>query len=119
MKKDLNNQGIIISGGSIESDNIAVGHNASIISHDYLNQQTDELQNFLSNLRSQIDKLGLKENEYSEANADIACVEAQLLSAKPKKSIIKESLISIRNIIEGTTGSIIANGLLDQIKAFI
>ena len=81
--------------------------------------QPENLKSFLFSLRNQLDKLDLKEDEFSEVDADIKCIDAQLLSANPKKSIINESLISIRNILEGFTGSIIASGLIEQLKIFI
>ena len=52
----------------------------------------------------------------SELQTDIIVLEAQLNSPKPKQSIIKESLSSVRNIAEGTTGSLVASGLIAAVK---
>ena len=44
-----------------------------------------------------------------ELKADIATVESQLVSPKPKEGIIRESLKSIRNILEGAAGSLLSS----------
>ena len=44
--------------------------------------------------------------------SDIATIETQLSSPRPKVEIIKESLRSIRNIAEGAVGSLAASGIV-------
>lgn len=51
----------------------------------------------------------------AELQADIAVLETQLTSPKPKNGIIKESLSSVRNIAEGITGSLLATGIVEKI----
>lgn len=52
----------------------------------------------------------MPQNENKETlQADIASVECQLKSPKPKMGTIKEFLSSARNILEGTFGSLIAS----------
>ncbi|TFH89294.1 AbiTii domain-containing protein [Vibrio ouci] len=70
---------------------------------------------FLEVLKSSISQLHLNESDAKELNAEVATIEHQLASPKPKKIILSESLKSVRNIIEGTTGSIVATGLLAQL----
>ena len=66
-------------------------------------------------LKGTIDMLGLDENNKKKVALEIATLEAQAKSPCPKHPIMRESLGSIRNILEGTVGSIIASGLLYQI----
>lgn len=51
----------------------------------------------------------------AELMSDLTVLEAQLNSPKPKSSIIKESLSSVRNIAEGITGSLLATGIVEKI----
>ncbi|MFJ8460883.1 hypothetical protein ACIQ57_17325 [Lysinibacillus xylanilyticus] len=51
----------------------------------------------------------------AELQADLAVLETQFTSPKPKNGIIKESLASIRNIAEGITGSLLATGIVEKI----
>ncbi len=51
----------------------------------------------------------------AELQADLATLETQLTSPKPKNNIIKESLSSVRNIAEGITGSLLATGIVEKI----
>jgi hypothetical protein len=71
----------------------------------------DELTNSLSGLK-------LSEQSNAELRADITAINAQLVSPNPKGVIIKEAGKSIRNILEGTTGSLIAAGLATKLKLF-
>ncbi|WP_434139694.1 hypothetical protein [Photobacterium leiognathi] len=74
---------------------------------------------FLEILKSSIRQLHLNESDANELNAEVATIEHQLASPKPKKIILLESLKSLRNIIEGTAGSIVATGLLAQLSVLI
>lgn len=45
----------------------------------------------------------------AELKSELTVLEVQAESPKPKKAIIKESLVSIRNIAEGATGSVLVS----------
>jgi len=49
------------------------------------------------------------DNTKAELKSELTVLEAQMISPNPKKTIIKESLASIRNIAEGATGSVLVN----------
>jgi hypothetical protein len=57
-------------------------------------------------------QLGLTGDDEAVAQSDLATIETQLSSPRPKVEIIKESLRSIRNIAEGTVGSMAASGII-------
>lgn len=78
-------------------------------------QSLTDITDFIENLNKNIDKIELNSDLKDELKADILTIESQVSSPKPKEIIMIESLKSIRNILEGITGSIIATGLLTQI----
>lgn len=49
-----------------------------------------------------------------ELASEIEVLQSQVKSPNPKQGIIKEALKSVRNIAEGTTGSLVASGILQQ-----
>jgi hypothetical protein len=79
----------------------------------------DDIALFIEVLKLSVDKLTLTKNDKAELDAEISTIDHQLGSPKPKKIILSECLKSVRNIIEGTTGSIVATGLLAQLNAII
>ncbi|MFA6788976.1 MAG: hypothetical protein WC149_02905 [Arcobacteraceae bacterium] len=75
----------------------------------------DLLVSFIKELKSELKKLNLNSDVESEINSDIATIETQLSSSRPKKNILKESLLSVKNILEGSMSNIIASQLLEKI----
>ncbi len=69
----------------------------------------------IQNLKKCIDEMQVSAGEKSELEADIATVEAQLKSPKPKSAVLRESLHSIRCILEGAAGSGLASGIIYEI----
>lgn len=70
------------------------------------------VQSFVSELKSKLSQLPLGEVERSELNAEIKTIEAQIGSSRPKGNILKESLMSVRRILESASGSVAAQLLL-------
>jgi hypothetical protein len=77
------------------------------------------LKEFLEKVQNQIEDLHLPIEEREELEAEIKTAEIQISSPKPKHGIIRESLISIRRILEGTAGGIAARLLADQVKLLL
>ena len=76
-----------------------------------------ELKEMILSLKESIDQLGLEPQQKSELRAEIQTMEVQTASPNPKATIITECLGSIRRILEGATGSVLASGLLSKIVA--
>ena len=76
----------------------------------------ENINAFISELKRNIPNIELEEEATQELNAEISTVEIQTNSPKPKEGIIKESLGSIRRILEGASGSAIGQ-LLIQLGA--
>ena len=70
-------------------------------------------------LKTLLPQLGLAGDNEAVAQSDLATIENQLSSPRPKVEIIKESLRSIRNIAEGTVGSLAASGIVAGIAKLL
>lgn len=74
-----------------------------------------DLKAILDKLKDVIAQLGLDGADEKEVRSDIAIVELQLASDRPKGVVITECLRSIRTVLEGAVGSVIAGGLVFEI----
>lgn len=79
----------------------------------------DELRKIIQSLKESIDQLGLQPHQKSELQSEITTIEVQMSSSKPKPTIITECLKSVRNILEGAAGSVLAAGLLSKIAQLL
>lgn len=79
----------------------------------------EAVADFVNKIKLSINELGLDETLEEELLAEIITVESQTKSPRPKKPIIIESLKTIRNILEGVAGSMLASGLLAEIAKLL
>jgi hypothetical protein len=70
------------------------------------------IRDFIGELEARTGDLDLPEAESQELAAEIATVKAQIYSPKPKRRIIRESLHTIRSILEGIGGNLAAAQIL-------
>lgn len=87
---------------SIQVGDITVG-----AAEDQIRSFMDEFDTKLSMLRQE-----LTDDAIAEIASDVATVRAQLSSPKPKKNFIKESLGSIKAVLEHGVGGVVTAGLL-------
>lgn len=80
---------------------------------------TEKLSEYISFLKSNIDNLKLEHSELERLNSAVEGIEGNLDKKLSQKRYFKEGLATIRNIIEGVTGSIIASALLSQLPLFL
>ena len=84
---------------------------------------TDETQknisDFIETIKDKISDLGLKQEDEAELNGDVATIDAQLSSGRPKPNIVKEGLQSIKRILEGATVEALAVGLIKTVSTLI
>lgn len=78
---------------------------------EFANLDHAKIGNFLRSLESSLDDLKLPKRDEEQVSVDIKTVDTQLGAPEPKKAIIKESLLSLRRVLEGAGGTIAA-GLL-------
>ncbi|MGI9072250.1 MAG: hypothetical protein ACR2JB_13275 [Bryobacteraceae bacterium] len=79
----------------------------------------EPLRNLVQRLSHEAAKLGLQPVDNAQLDAEVRTVDTQLSSPRPNRTVIGEALRSIRNILEGCAGSILATGLLNEIAAFL
>lgn len=75
----------------------------------------DGVKSLVAELRSQIPELKLVADRESQMLAEIGSIEAQLSAPQPRRGVVAECLSSVRNILEGCAGSLIASGLLEHV----
>lgn len=87
----------------------------------YTNKNVDveALSGLISLVKDRIEEIDFIGDQKDEVLSDLATIESQASSPKPKQSIIRESLKSIRSILEGASGSVVAQVLLEIGKLLI
>ena len=70
---------------------------------------------FIEELEKKVNELKLNNLELVDLKADMETIKSQLASSRPKRKTIVESIKTIRNIIEGASGSILASELIKHI----
>lgn len=73
---------------------------------------TDAVKEFIMTLHKKIVALEISPEQGGEIESELKTVEAQINSPKPKHGIIKETLLSIKRILEGAGGGVAAQLLL-------
>ncbi|MDO8998862.1 MAG: hypothetical protein Q7W45_03780 [Bacteroidota bacterium] len=96
----------IINVQSMNNSVIQQGSSHSSQTVNITSKNINDLKNFISELKGSIDKLQLESVKHSELLSEIATLEAQSNSPRPKVSIIGETLVTIRSILEGVAGNI-------------
>ena len=77
------------------------------------------LLRIVAQLKEKADGFGLSDPAKDELDSEIATLEAQAVSPKPKKAIITASLQSIRSILEQVTGNLVASAVLQEITKYL
>ena len=102
--------------GNIEHSQVQVDTADSIQKGSFKEIDVSQLKDFINTLKLSLDKLGIEGDNKAELISEIRTLESQTDSPKPKTSIIRESLASVRRILEGAAGNLMASGLLKQIS---
>jgi hypothetical protein len=97
---------------SMVGSQIQQGTHSSAQSQLVTQNDLDALKALVAALRQNLGSLPLDASARSEADAELHTVEAQLKSSKPKASILRESLTTLRNLVEGVASNALAAGLL-------
>jgi len=78
-----------------------------------------ELTAFIEAFNANSENLGLSQDLLEELESDIESIKVQLASPKPKPGIIRSLLGSVKSVLEQTTSSVIASGLVAQAAALL
>lgn len=76
----------------------------------------EKIESFISTLQQNISNIELDNSSKRNIEKEIEKISKQLGSSKPKASVLRESMSTIRNVLEGVTGSLIASGLLHELS---
>ena len=93
--------------GSVANAPIQQG-NSNVMNIEQCKNELDTAKFLVEEIKKLMDDMPQDENKET-LQADIASIECQLKSPKPKMGTIREFLSSARNILEGTFGSLIAS----------
>lgn len=77
------------------------------------------LTRFIDELRKGLPQLDLRAEIRNEASAELDTLVAQAKSPKPKAAIVRESLKTLRNVLEGASGSLISSALLSLLPKIL
>jgi hypothetical protein len=105
----------ITTVGTMIGSQIQQGSHGSRQSQSQFQVDIGKLQAFTRHFRENLPRLELSARDKAESEADLATLEAQAVSGRPKISIVRESLQSLRNILEGAAGSVVASDLLPKL----
>lgn len=79
----------------------------------------DAVANVIRELKERLPEAQLAPGQESQVKTDIACVEAQLASPKPNVTILKESLRSVRAVLEGVASAGLFQGIIAALGAMV
>jgi hypothetical protein len=102
-----------VSGSSIQQ----TGAN-SVLTATVANHATG-LRELATELRQASVELGRSTERSRELEANISTLEAQASSPSPNPTIVREALNTVRNVLEGMTGSLLATGLIQSVCRFL
>ncbi|MDA1612201.1 hypothetical protein PDK26_13295 [Bacillus cereus] len=79
-------------------------------------QKVDEL---LHSIKEHMPQISLNNEQKETINANLETIEKQKQLKAPNSTIIREGFSTIRNVLEGVTGSIVASGLIHHLGLFL
>jgi hypothetical protein len=84
-----------------------------------IDYKSDDFRNLIESVKqfSSTQDLSLESRE--QINIDIGTVEVQIGSSRPSPSIIKECLVSMKNILENAAGGVLASGILLHLQRYL
>ena len=91
--------------GPVKNSQIAQGSEHAIQVSSTFQVDPQKLKALIRNVESAMPEIILSSDDKIELESEIATLKAQVASPKPKKGIVKESLSSVRSILESAGGS--------------
>jgi DNA-binding transcriptional regulator YhcF (GntR family) len=103
----------ILNVQQMHNSQIMQGSNESSQTFNLSSQNKDSLNKFIELFEQKFQELQFKsEDDKNEAIVEVQTIKTQLTSPRPKELVIQESKKTLRNILEGMSGSILAYELL-------
>jgi len=76
----------------------------------------EAIAKFITELKDQLPALKLNKEAQAEVEADVETIQSQIKSPRPKSTVIKECLASIRTVLEGIAGNMAAALLMQKMS---
>lgn len=109
----------IINISHMEGSQIQQGTTQSTQTQSIDINNKNDIHDFIEMLKTKIPELNLNEDDKLEIEADMASVQSQLMSSRPKKNILNECIRSIQRALEGAAGSVVAQQLIPLIPPLL
>jgi hypothetical protein len=100
---------------NVYDSNVNYGSPGATITSHIAGFNKEEFSSLIDGLRQLLSDSHLDQSSKDEVNINIGTIELQLTSARPNVSIVRESLRSLKFILENAAGSLIASGLLPTV----
>lgn len=78
----------------------------------------EEVESLIINLQKHLTQIGLNEDKQKVIESEIDNITKELEAKNPKVKLIRESMKTIKNLLEGVAGNFIAQALLAQLGMF-
>ena len=106
--------GVVFNIGSMSHSQIQGATTGSTQTFELSEIDHDAVRSLISELHAALPKLRLGGAEHEELTHEIETLKAQLGSPKPKSAILRESLRSIRNVLEGAATGALTSEILTR-----
>jgi len=77
------------------------------------------IQSFTDNLKKYLDELGLEPDKRDDLETTVQAVEKEIQSPSPNAPKVNQYVATIKNILDGVAGSVIASGLLQMAQTLL
>lgn len=94
------------------------GH-ASVTINNFTTQKKEELISLVEQIKKYNNQLNFKDHEKRTIENNLGIIDEQIKIEVPAIGIVRKSLSSIRTIMEGAGGNVIAQGIIVLIKSFL
>lgn len=108
----------VINVGTMIGSSILQAGNHSSQAATVTDYNATDLRHMMTAIRAAVADPKVPKETKAEVLADVGTIEHQLDSPKPKSNIINEAIKSIRNVLEGISAGIIANGIFERLSGF-
>ncbi len=96
-----------------------ISGNAKVNIHQINPEFKKEIQNLIEQIRKYTPQIDLKTEEQRHIEQDLAKLDIEIKSRKPKISKVKKILSSVKRVVESAAGNVIAQGIIVGIEKFI
>ncbi len=103
---------VTIHIGTMNNSQIQASTKSSSQSIQVISIDAKALKEFIKELENSIPKLSLDNESSSELKSELATIKAQAESPNPKQGILRETIQSIKSILEGTAAGVLSEGLI-------